>query len=206
MLSVAAPTVWTGRRKWLGNLIPVLFWLPLTIAGIVVIVKSGEASPLGIGLLGAATVVGWLALNQFGLYENGRMKGQLARIIIARGDVGPEAHWFVGFATPRYSSALDAHEDVGFLWMEPDRVKFVSEVRTVEVARADVTEVRFRPNVHSLLFLGRWVAIEATVAGKPIRLTVEPRVDRTLLVNRRLSNELLARLEEWRKGPTTGPA
>ena len=59
--------------------------------------------------------------------------------------------------------------------------------------------VRFRPNVHTMVGLGRWVSVEATAAGKPIRLLVEPREKRTMLGNKRYGKALRTRLEAWLK-------
>lgn len=187
----------------MGNLIPALVWLPPAGFGLAIAAAKGDVTPTSIWLLVSASVLGWLTLNQVGLFENARMKAQLGRILQAKGTELPPEHWFVGFASPTYSSALDAHEDVGFLGLTPDRAVFVSETRELEILRADVTEVRFRGNVHSLLFLGRWVSIEGKVGPRSIRMTIEPREHRTLLRNRRASAELLVRLEEWRKSGQT---
>lgn len=157
----------------------------------------GEVIGLGLWLLGAGTIFGWLAVNFFGLFENARMRTQLQRILIAKNETLTEPI-FVGFATPRYSSALDPHEDVGFLAITPDRLRFVSETRTVEVPKAAVTQVRLRGNVHTLLGLGRWVSVEGTIDGKPIRFLMEPREYRTLLANKGYAKRLAQRLNEWR--------
>jgi hypothetical protein len=158
---------------------------------------KGEVMGWGLAWLAVGTVVGWLATNFFGLYQNGRMRTQLERILRAGGEHLEHEKWFVGFATPRYSSTLDPHEDVGFLLLEDDRLRFVSETRAVEVLRTDVRHVRFRPNVHSLLLLGRWVSVEGKVGEKPIRLMVEPREKRTLLGNRRAGAQLRVHLAKW---------
>ena len=192
-----APTVWTPRRKWLGNLIPALFWLPLGAVGLFKMIKKLEAFGPGLWFLIAATALGWLALNQFGLFENFKMKLQLQRILAAKKEFPDGDKFFVGFASPSYSSAIDAHEDVGYLFLLPDSLKFVSETRKVDLARADIKSVRFRTNVHSLLLLGRWVSVEGEIAGKPVRMSIEPRERRTLLQNRRFSKQLRARIQKW---------
>lgn len=191
--------MWTARRKWLGNIIPACFWLPLVAAGLILMARQGEVLGAGLYLLVAGTAVGWFALNGLGLFENARMKGQLGRILEAKREPIGKAR-FVGFATPSYSSALDPHEDVGFLIVRPGSLRFVSETRTVEIDRADVREIRFRPNAHALLGLGRWVSVEGEVNGKPIRLLIEPRERRTLLGNRRLSKTVRNELAEWLNG------
>lgn len=193
------PVVWTSHRKWMGNLVPALFWLPLALTGIVIVARTGDYAGAGLWFLVSATLVGWGSMNQFGLFANQHMKKQLSRILAAQGKDLPKDSWFVGFATPKYSSTLDPHEDVGFLFVLPDRLKFVSETRLVEVMMSDIREVRFRPNVHSVLLAGRWISIEGEVAGKAVRLLVELREHRTLLRNFRASGDVLATLEAWRK-------
>jgi hypothetical protein len=190
------PTVWTARRKWMGNVIPALFWAPLAVAGVVMLALQGNVFGTGLWLLGAATGVGWIALNQFGLYENDRMRRQLRRILQARNEEVGDAP-FVGMATPTYSSMIDPHEDVGFLMFLPDRLRFVSEMRTLELYREQAQKVRFRPNVHTLLGLGRWISIEGVSNGRPIRLLVEPREKRTLLGNIRSSKAFRDRIRRW---------
>ncbi len=192
------PTVWTARRKWLGNLAPLLVWLPFAIGGFAwMAIRRSTIGP-GLLLLILATVLGWVALNQFGLFENARMKAQLKRILASRGEALPDVdRWFVGFASPKYAALLDAHEDVGFFTISPDRLLFASETRTIEIAKGDVRRIRFRPNVHSMVGLGRWICIEGTIGSKPIRLNIEPRERRTLLGNLREGKRLLARLAKW---------
>lgn len=185
----------------MGNLVPALFWLPFAVAGLVWMAVKGEVLGWGLALLVTGTIVGWFALNRFGLFENGRMRAQLERILHANGETLAGEKWFVGFATPRYSSTVDPHEDIGFLEVTDDRLRFLSESRTVEVLRADVSEVRFRANVHSLLGLGRWVSVEGKVGEKPIRLMVEPRERQTLLGNRREGARLRLRLRSWTQTP-----
>jgi len=198
-MRLVAATVWTSQRRFLGNFIPALFWLPLALAGLYQLFAKGLTIGLGLWLLVASTILGWIALNFFGLFQNGRMRRQLERILQSeKRDLSGE-HFFVGFATPKYSSMVDAHEDVGFLRLLKDKLEFVSEVRTIEMSRAEITDIRFRMNVHSIVGLGRWVSVEAKLGDKPIRLLIEPRERATLLGNRIYSSTLRARLREWRK-------
>lgn len=183
----------------MGNLVPAFFWFPLAVAGLVTMAVQRDPLGHGLWLLGAATVVGWLALNAFGLFETERMKRQLERILNAKGEPLDGERWFVGFATPKYSSALDPHEDVGFLLLRPGGLRFVSEVREVDVPISAVEAVRFRGNVHSLLGLGRWVSVEGKMDERPIRLLVEPREHKTLLANRKEGARLRKRLEDWKR-------
>ena len=94
---------------------------------------------------------------------------------------------------------LDAHEDLGFLFLDETSVEYIGESHHVTISRKDVTGVRYRPNFHSTLGLGRWVSIEAIHQGKPVRVLVEPREASTLLGNRKRGTELKKKIEEWRK-------
>lgn len=199
-MRLVTATVWTNRRKWLGNLIPAIFWFPPAAIALYRFAAYGQLSGPVLWPLAVSTVLGWLAVNRFGLFENAKMRGQL-EVLLKRGDRDLSGDpVFVGFATPKYSSLLDAHEDVGFLYIRPDSLVFISESRTIEIQKADVAEIRPRMNVHSVVGLGRWVSIEGRVGNRPIRLQVEPRDRPTLLGNRLNSGKLIAELRAWR-GP-----
>lgn len=198
------PKVWTAKRRWLGNLVPALFWLPPTVTGAVWIVQKLEFLGPGLWLLVAGQVIGWIALNRFGLWENRRMRREWRREHPPElGDDAPR--FFVGMATPLFRSLLDAHEDVGDLILRPDKIEFVGERHHIHLLRKHVTTLRYLPNVHSSLGLGRWVAVEGTIEGRPIRLLVEPRERDTLLANRRYSRELSAAIRAWRGKGGSGP-
>jgi len=200
-MRLVTATVWTARRKWLGNLIPALFWFPPAAVGVYLLATKGQLIGLGLWLLMASTVLGWLAVNQFGFFENKRMRKNLERILQTEDRDLTGEHVFVGFATPKYSSMLDAHEDVGFLRILSDRLVFVSETRTVEILKGDVTGARFRPNVHTVIGLGRWIGVDAKLGDKPIRLLVEPRERVTLLGNFLFGKTLLKKLRSWHTLP-----
>ena len=171
--------------------------MPLATTGLIIVIRSGQFLGLGLWFLVAATVVGWFAVNQFGFFENDRMRRQLERILASQDRQLPEKRFFVGFASPKYSNILDAHEDVGFLCFEPNSISFISETRTLQLNRSDIKALRFRMNPHSVIFLGRWISIEAKLGGQEIRLQIEPRERRTLFGNRRFSMTLLKQLQAW---------
>lgn len=157
---------------------------------------KGEIIGLGLWLLIGATLLGWLAVNFLGLFENQKMRRQVARILEARGIPVGDA-WFVGVATPRYSSLLDPHEEVGYLFLRSDKLEFVSETKTIELFKSQIQKVRYRANVHSLLGLGRWVSVEGTADGKPIRLLIEPRERQSILGNLLSSKTFKQRIRRW---------
>lgn len=183
----------------MGNLIPIFFWLPPAAAGVIWAALTHQFLGPPLLLLGFATVVGWFAMNAFGLYDSGRMRLALERILTVKGEKLPDDRVFVGFATPGHAALLDAHEDVGFLLIHPDRLRFVSETRDVSLPKAEVKDVRFRMNPHTVLGLGRWVSVEGESEGVPIRLLVEPRERRTMLGNLRETRPLRERLRRWMK-------
>lgn len=194
---VVATPVWSPQRKLLGNLVPALGWLPLVAGGLIVISLTNDLLGLGLALVVAGNVVGWLLLNQFGLYQNAAMRRELERMLERRGESLTGKSYFVGFATPRYTGLVDAHEDVGFLVVQPEQLRFVSETRTVPILRLEVRRIRFRANVHSVLGLGRWICVEGVSGGKEFRLLVEPRQHRTMLANMMASRTMLRELQTW---------
>ena len=109
----------------------------------------------------------------------------------------PKDAVFVGFCSPKYSGMLDAHEDVGFLCFYREGLTFIGESRIVELDRSAIKSVGFRPNAHSIIGLGRWISIEGTKNGTPLRMMVEPRERPTLLGNLLRSNGLLKRIRAW---------
>lgn len=193
-----APTVWTPARKWMGNLIPLLFWLILASIGVYKTVINAQFIGPGLWYLCGATAIGWLATDLFGLYGNATMRAQLGKLL-NREKLLPKESVFVGFCSPKYSGMLDAHEDIGFLCFYKDKLTFVGESRIVEVDKPSVKSISFRPNVHTILGLGRWIAIEGSQKGAPFRMMVEPRERQTMLGNLMLSGKLKRELQNWKK-------
>ncbi len=190
--------VWSSRNKWLGNLIPVLCALPLIIAGAAWMIATKKITPPPILLCAAGLVVGWLAVNKFGLWGNAAMKQELARKLLAKLGLNASDCTFVGFATPSYIGTLDAHEDLGFLAVLDDQIEFHGEDHNVSLTKNSVREIRRRANIHTLLGLGGWVSIEAELSGKPVRLLVEPRHANTLLGNKKVAKALMVDLTRWK--------
>lgn len=184
----------------MGNLVPLACMAPFGIAGALVMMRAREVTLVGVALWVAGLVAGWLAVNRFGFYGNAAMKRELQRRLLAKAGRDASSGTFVGFARPSYTGLLDAHEDLGFLFLDAEQLEYIGEVHHVKFTRAQALGARFRPNIHSALGLGRWVGIDASVDGKPIRLLVEPREHPTLLANRRLGAELRAAIDDWCRG------
>jgi hypothetical protein len=193
---LVAATVWTPIRKMMGNIVPAFFWLPLAVYGVYIMFASHRIVTAGTWSLVGATVLGWIGLNLFGLFQNGVMRRRLARILNEDEDL-PKDHAFVGFTTPKYSGLLDAHEDVGFLCFTPTALLFVGEARTVEMPRECVRGVVYRPNVHSLVGLGRWISVEGEASHHPVRMLFEPRERPTMLGNLLYGPRLRKKIEAW---------
>jgi len=183
----------------MGNLIPIVLALPFAGVGLLRIQQTNQTLGDGLIWLVAMPAVGWLAVNLFGHFENGAIRDAMrARLLRDGVDLG-DSRTFVGFARPGRSGLLDPHEDVGFLITRSDAIEFVGETHRVRVPRTAVVRVRFRPNIHSWVGLGRWVSVEGTLDGTPIRLLVEPRERPTLLGNRRFARRLRDDLDAWAK-------
>ncbi|HTQ11773.1 MAG TPA: hypothetical protein VMI31_17055 [Fimbriimonadaceae bacterium] len=192
-----AERVWSSRAKWAGNLIPVAFMAPFAIAGILLMVSLHQINALGVALCLLSLVAGWLAVNRFGLFGNERLRRQIQTRVLGESGRDASKGIFVGFARPAFVGLLDAHEDLGFLFLDQDELAFIGEVHQATVRRQDVLGVRFRANVHSTLGLGRWVGIEAIHKGKRVRLLVEPREAKTLLGNRKRGTQLRREIIDW---------
>ena len=192
---MATGAVWTTERKILGNLIPFLCALPFAAWGLWTIARDRAVTFNGVAWLAFGTFVGWVAISLFGFWGNSRMRRLLEVRIKDKGE-----RWFVGFASPKFSGLLDAHEDVGFLIFGKDVLLFAGDSRRVELPKDCVVRVTFRPNVHTVVGLGRWVSVEGVVKGQPVRMLLEPRERSTMMGNLLLSKRLKREIERWKEG------
>jgi hypothetical protein len=195
-MPVVAGKVWTTRRKWIGNLLPTLFFLPFVSWGVVWMFQKDEIYGRGLLLVAIGVLAGWVGLNLFGLLGNGFMKRELKRTLSARGVDFSDPHYFVGFATPRFSSILDAHEDLGYLFLRADALEFVGEEHELKIPRSEISKVRFRPNVHTWVGLGRWISIEGAHESARFRMNIEPREHNYLIGNLLISRSVRDALNE----------
>lgn len=181
----------------MGNVVPALVAMPFVIGGCGLALGRPDAAAIGGGVVAFGLLVGLLALNRFGLYENACMRSALGARF-GRSASGT----FVGFATPTYRSALDPHEDVGFLEVGDDALVFIGESHTVRLPKTSIRRIGKRANPHSWVGLGGWLSIEATLEGHPARMLVEPRQADTLLGNKRIAKTLHRELQAWVTRPT----
>ena len=172
--------VWTTTKKIMGNLLPLILASPALVFAVLEFARHGPSRALMLWLL-LFLACAWLFLVVLGLFGNGAMKRAMGQRMHNERPFDKTERYFVGFSRPSYKSALDPHEDVGFLVLHEDRLEFWGGEHRVSLDRRCVTGVRFRPNTHSIVGLGRWVSIEAVVDEKPVRMLIEPREKATLL-------------------------
>jgi hypothetical protein len=199
-MSGPARPVWTLGRQLVGNLLPLVVGVPFLAFGLVQLAHQG-AELVAAASLAAFPAVTWLATNFLALVGNRSLKEELIRRTPGQGG----QRWFVGFSPPGRAGWLDPHSDVGFFVIHPDRVEFLGSETQVALKRAEVTMAQFRPNPHSWLGLGRWVSIEGTSLGRPVRLLIEPREKPTLLGNKAESGRLLQAVRDWHRAGSQAP-
>ncbi len=197
-MPLVAGKVWTAKRRMMGNLVPAVIALPFGVAGVALYRSEAPFWGPSLWFLLAFVVVGWLSVNAFGFYQNQAMRSELGRKLDRTHGGKKEERYFVGCARPSYRSVIDSHEDVGFLIFHPDHLEFFGDSLQLRLDRRDVDRIRFRPNPHTFVGLGRWISLEGQIEGKPVRLSIEPREKGTLLANRAFSKALKSRIEDWK--------
>lgn len=196
-MRLVARKVWTNRRKWLGNLLPALFFLPPMAYGIYWMLEQDNIIGAGLWWIVFGTVLGWIGLNLFGLIQNAFMRREMKRELSAKQIEFDCPHYFVGFSSPRFFSILDAHEDVGFVFLREATLEFVGEANELKVPRREIKSISFRPNIHTWVGLGRWISIEGTHKGTRFRMNVEPREKNILMLNLLASGKIKREIEDW---------
>lgn len=189
--------IWSNSRKLWGNLIPLLLSLPFLLLGLRDLIPDLAIKTSTIVYLFLFVAIGYLATGIVGAWGNRSLSRQLRFRFKAQGIEVGEAAWFVGFARPAYRSMLDPHEDIGFLEFSQAGVEFRGEAVRVSVSQSDMKRVTLRPNIHTWLGFGGWVAFEGTVNGQPVRLLVEPRQSETLWGNAAARKELYRAAKRW---------
>jgi len=188
--------VWTTGRKLAGNVLPLMFSLPLLVLGIKGYPATGMSGSTLVYLV-LFPIVGWIATNFFGPCGSWGLKQVMGKRLHHERPFDKTEKLLVGFARPSYRGLLDPHEDVGFLILHPDRIEFFGGSTTVELSKADIQSVSHRSNPHTWLGLGRWVCVEGQSEGKPFRLLIEPRDRASLIGNLILGSKLRQRILAW---------
>lgn len=188
------PSIWTTAKKWQGNLVPAILSLPFAAGGLYLYRPENPLDLLPIGLLAAFPVVGWFCLNAFGLWGNDQMRAQLGRIYGRERGQKSDQMIFVGYAKPGFRDALDPHQGIGFLIIHPDHLELYGETEQITIPKSVIKGFSLRRNMHSALFLGGWLVIEA---GENT-LFIEPREKISLRGNRKYRGILKQELEKWK--------
>lgn len=152
--------------------------------------KSGKSN-LGTLFWALSPFAFWMAINLFGLFQNGRLRKSLLSL-------RPSAQkaWFVGFARPSYRGWLHPHEFVGWLILQDESVEFRGENQSYRLNRDEIIAIRKAWNIHTLLGLGGWICLEGRVSGQRVRMLVEPRERATMFGNFLLRNEIIRELQD----------
>ena len=198
-MSPSEKRVWTTGRKMIGNLLPLVLSAPILYPAAIAFGDGGFRQAPFYYWLGGFVATAWLLVGLLGLAGNGAVRSEMGRRLHMERPFDQQAKVFVGFARPSYKGLLDAHEEVGFLFIHEEEIEYWGETRKVRIRRDDIDEIRFRANPHSWIGLGRWICVEANVAEKPIRLLVEPRQRATMFGNVREGKRLLKELRAWKK-------
>ncbi len=187
----------------MGNVLPLVVSSPLLIKALLEFAKSG---PSVSAILWAVLfpISAWISVALFGLVGNKKMKREIGRRMHVDRPFDQTEKYFVGIASPTFKSALDPHEDVGFLLVHSEVLEFFGGDRHFVLHKRDIVNLKFSPNTHTIIGLGRWIAIEAVVSEIAARLLIEPREKGTLIGNLFFSRRLIERLNEWyEKDPRT---
>lgn len=189
--------VWTNQRKLMGNLIPGLLSLPPAALGLWWMYSRERIWGPGLLIFAVSPLLAWVLVNYLGLFGNESMKTALHKRLHAAKPRLADVHYFVGIATPKHASFLDPHEDIGYIVLHQDALEFFGDYLNLSIAKSQIVSVTFRPNIHSVIGLGRWVSVEGKMDERPIRLNVELREKPSLLGNLLLSKGLRDRIRSW---------
>lgn len=180
----------------MGNVLPLVLSVPFLVLAVQRAAEFGP-DPLVWRYAALFLGIGWGMTAFFGYLGNGSLQEGLA---VQRHAVAPfekRPRWFVGLATPGFKSALDPHEDVGFLILHPEKMEIFGERVRLPILRSQIRAIRRRPNIHSWLFLGGWISIEGEREGQPFRILIEPRMSPAVLLNALARRRLLAEWTHW---------
>lgn len=188
--------VWTTGPKIVANILPLIG--PLVVGAMLAMTFPKEGfTARTVGLMLAFPVVGWLSVNFLGLAGNRGVRRAMETRLDRFRPRSKIARMFVGFAGPRYRSALDPHEEIGWLLVSEEGLELVGDATTVQLSRSDVAAVGKLANAHSWLGLGGWVVVDAVVEGKAVRALLEPRQAGTHWGNARLGRQLRNEMAHW---------
>lgn len=188
--------VWTVGPKIVANAMPLVAPLGVAVLLALTLPKEGLTPRTG-ALMLCFPVVGWLSVNFLGLAGNGGVRRTMEVRLDRTRPRSSTPRMFVGFAGPRYRSALDPHEEVGWLMVSEEGLELFGDGSNLHIARSDVVSVQAKANAHTWLGLGGWVVVDAIVEGNAVRALLEPRQARTHWGNASLAHRLRRELAHW---------
>ena len=181
---------WSTYRKLMSNLVPAMVFVPLFAVGLMLFQQ--DAVYASVTCFIASVILGIFAVNLLGLFQNRKMHSELKPLIHRR----QEPSWFVGLGRPGRFGALDPHQDLGFLLLTSSAIEYIGETSRYVIPLTEIKRVGFKMNAHTLLGLGRWVAIEGTHDGRPFLMLVEPRSHPTILQNKKEGSRLVEQIKK----------
>lgn len=187
--------IWNLRRKWLGNLVPLLFCLPAFGSGIYFFEKGQTL--LGTVALLMAFPLGFWGVSAFGFFENEKMKGELRALLANENRRPSSTAWFVGYSNSSFFSLLDAHQYVAFLDLTSTELVLAEQNHTQRIPFTQVTTTREAFGVHTFLGVGRWCVLEyKTDTGALVRIKIESRENPQMFPNQKLTRRLASLIRQ----------
>lgn len=175
-----ADRIWNTRRQVLGNVIPFAM-------GAVAFLMLFQADLVTKGLV--AVLVAYLSIDRWGFFENRKIEQELRDLTKSDGEI-------IGFVYKNPAGAWDAHAELGLLIVRVDHLDVLTENGGLAIKRNEISKISRQGNIHSLIGLGGWVALELT-NGQTFKL--ESRKYHTMFASKIRSAKLLAELERWLK-------
>lgn len=194
-MPVVSRNIWTNGRKFMGNLVPGLLSFPFAATGLWLWSPDEPLAIMPLALLAAFPLCGWFALAFFGLWSNGAMRTELGQRFGRERGAASGSVLFAGIARPGFRSLLDPHEDIALLIFYPEELEVYGEKLQFRVQRSHIQRVALRPNTHSWIGLGGWIAFECGEQS----FVAESRQNDALIANRWERKRLAKGLERWRE-------
>lgn len=171
----------------MGNLVP--------LAGALFATLVAAGLGLGIWSLIVGVSVGIPLISRYGFWENRQIREELESRF-------PHGGELVGFVYDRSADFLDAHAEVGLLYLPPGCIVLCTEHRTLRLPLNDKTAFGRKFNIHAAVGLGGWISIE-NAGHRP--LLIESRAKDTMFAAKRCTNDLFERLSKAKGGPEGPP-
>jgi hypothetical protein len=170
--------IWSQRRKWMGNLLPLFLGMLAFLL----------ALPFNVPWMSKALLVlavVYLSINQFGFFQNESIRKELMVATNKGGEL-------VGFVHLNPSDALDAHAEVGLLHFGEDGFIVDCQNQTYEYTWDKVTYIKRSKNIHWWIGLGGWIEI-GLEGTRPFK--IESRLHDKMLKSKLRTNKLFEEIK-----------